>query len=105
MNNHERERRATMSGEQQRNEPEVVQPTAIAVPRQANAEPGDAAAAPRRSARILILEDQAWDAALAQRLLDNAGIDLVAIVVDTKAGFIEQLAAFAPDIILSDYHL
>jgi DNA-binding NtrC family response regulator len=104
-----------MSGEQQRNEPgivqsevgqsEVGQPEAITIPKQANAEPGGEADAARPSARILILEDQAWDAALAQRLLVSAGLDLVALVVDTKASFIEQLAAFGPDIILSDYHL
>jgi DNA-binding NtrC family response regulator len=60
---------------------------------------------PARRARILILEDAAWDAALAQRLLVSAGLNHVAVVVDTKASFIEQMAAFQPDIILSDYHL
>jgi DNA-binding NtrC family response regulator len=99
-----------MSGEQQRNEPETVQsevgqPEAITIPKQANAESGGEADSARRGARILILEDEAWDAALAQRLLVSAGIDLVALVVATKASFIEQLAAFGPDIILSDYHL
>jgi len=56
-------------------------------------------------ARILILEDEAWDASLAQRLLADAGLNFVAVVVDTKASFIEQMDAFRPDIILSDYHL
>jgi DNA-binding NtrC family response regulator len=94
-----------MSGEQQHNEPgtsqpEVGHPEAITVPKQANeADPVG------RPVRILILEDEAWDAALAQRHLVSAGIDLVAVVVDTEASFIEQLAAFRPDIILSDYHL
>jgi DNA-binding NtrC family response regulator len=93
-----------MSGEQQRNEPGTGQPEAITVPRQANAETrGEADSAGR--ARILILEDEAWDAALAQRLLVSAGLNLVAVVVDTKASFIEQMDAFRPDIILSDYHL
>ncbi len=99
-----------MSGEQQRNEPETgpaetSQAEAITVPKQANeqflAEPDSAG----RSARILILEDEAWDANLAQRLLVDAGLNLVAVVVDTKAAFIEQMAAFQPDIILSDYYL
>ncbi len=58
-----------------------------------------------RSARILILEDEAWDAELAQRLLTSAGLSLTAVVVDTRVAFVEQLAAFRPDIILSDYHL
>ena len=94
-----------MNGEQQPNEPETGQPEAISVPRQANdRSPGEADAA-GRSARILILEDEAWDANLAQRLLAEAGLNLVAVVVDTKASFIEQMATFQPDIILSDYYL
>lgn len=99
-----------MSGEQQRKEPGTGQPElhkreAITVPKQANAETGGEADSAGRSARILILEDEAWDAALAQRLLVSAGLNHVAVVVDTKASFIEQMAAFRPDIILSDYHL
>jgi len=94
-----------MSGEQQRNEPETGKPEAIAVPKQAvdqaRGEPDSAG----RSARILILEDEAWDAELAQRLLADAGLNFVAMVVDTRASFIEQISAFRPDIILSDYHL
>jgi DNA-binding NtrC family response regulator len=58
-----------------------------------------------RQARILILEDEAWDADLAQRLLASAGLILTAVVVDTRASFTEQLAAFRPDVILSDHHL
>jgi DNA-binding NtrC family response regulator len=60
---------------------------------------------PGRTARMLILEDEAWDATLAQRLLADAGIDLVAVVASTKGSFIEQLTAFGPDIILADYRL
>ena len=94
-----------MSGEQQRNEPGTGQPEAITVPKQANAETGGEADSAGLSARILILEDEDWDAALAQRLLVSAGLNFVAVVVDTKASFIEQMDAFRPDIILSDYHL
>jgi len=94
-----------MNGEQQRNEPETGQPETITVPRQANAETGGEADSAGRSARILILEDEAWDAELAQRLLTSAGLSLTAVVVDTRVAFVEQLAAFRPDIILSDYHL
>ena len=94
-----------MSEEHERNEPETGQPETITVPKQADAEPGGEADSAGRSARILILEDEAWDAALAQRLLVNAGLSIVAVVVDTKASFVEQMAAFRPDIILSDYHL
>jgi len=94
-----------MSEEHQRNEPETGQPETITVPKQANAETGGDADSAGRSVRILILEDEAWDAALAQRLLVSAGLSLTAVVVDTKASFVEQMAAFRPDIILSDYHL
>jgi len=94
-----------MSDELQRNEPETGQPEAVIVPKQANAQTGGETDSAGRSARILILEDEAWDAELAQRLLASAGLKLTAVVVDTKASFIEQLAAFQPDIILSDYHL
>ncbi len=94
-----------MSVEHQRNEPETGQPETITVPKQANAETGGQADSAGRSVHILILEDEAWDAELAQRLLVSAGLNLIAVVVDTKASFIEQMAAFRPDIILSDYHL
>jgi DNA-binding NtrC family response regulator len=93
-----------MSGEQQPSEPETGQPEEISVPEQANWSGGEADPA-GRSARILILEDETWDANLAQRLLVEAGLNLVAVVVDTKASFIEQMATFQPDIILSDYYL
>ena len=94
-----------MSGEQQPNGPETGQPEAISVPRQANDRSRGEADSAGRSARILILEDEAWDANLAQRLLVEAGLNLVAVVVETKASFIEQMATFQPDIILSDYYL
>jgi DNA-binding NtrC family response regulator len=99
-----------MSGEQRPNEPrtgrpKVGQPEANTVPKQANAEPGGEPGPAKRSARILILEDEAWDATVAQRLLVSAGIDVVAVVVDSKTSFIEQMVAFEPDIILADYHL
>ncbi len=94
-----------MSVEHQRNEPQTGQPETVTVPRQANAETRGGAHSAGRSVHILILEDEAWDAELAQRLLVSAGLNLIAVVVDTKASFIEQMAAFRPDIILSDYHL
>src|SRR5712691_13117497 len=94
-----------MSGEHQRDEPETGPPEPINVPRQADAETGGAADSAGRSARILILEDEAWDAELAQRLLTSAGLSLTAVVVDTKASFVERMAAFRPEVILSDYHL
>ena len=86
-------------------EPETGQPETITVPEQANAETAGEADSAGRRVRILILEDEAWDAELAQRLLRDAGLTFAAVVVDTRASFIEQMAAFRPDIILSDYHL
>jgi DNA-binding NtrC family response regulator len=94
-----------MSGEPHRDEHETGQPETATVPRQANAETGGEPDSAGRAARILILEDEAWDAELAQRLLAGAGLVFVAVVVDTKASFVEQLDAFRPEVILSDYHL
>ena len=94
-----------MSDERHHGEPETGQPDTMTVPRQANAETGGEADSAGPSKRILILEDEAWDAELAQRLLTDAGLAFAAIVVDTRASFVEQMAAFRPDIILSDYHL
>ena len=96
--------------EEPRNEPEsgqaeTGQPENITVPKQANAETAGLADSAGRRVRILILEDEAWDAELAQRLLRDAGLAFAAVVVDTRASFVEQMAAFRPDIILSDYHL
>ena len=104
-----------MSGEHQRDQPETGQPETgqpgtgqpgtVTVPAQANAVTGGEADSAGRHVRILILEDEAWDAELAQRLLASAGLSLTAVVVDTRASFAEQMAAFRPDVILSDYHL
>jgi DNA-binding NtrC family response regulator len=91
-----------MSDEHQ---PETGQQETITVPAQADAVTGGEADSAGRRARILILEDEAWDAELAQRLLTSAGLSFTAVVVDTRASFTEQLAAFLPDVILSDYHL
>jgi DNA-binding NtrC family response regulator len=93
------------TGQPETGQPETGQRETISVPAQANAVTAGQADAPGRHARILILEDEAWDAALAQRLLVGAGLELTAVVVDTKALFIEQLAVFRPEVILSDYHL
>jgi DNA-binding NtrC family response regulator len=94
-----------MSGEQRGDERGTGQPEAVIVPAQANVVTVGEADPAGRPARILILEDEAWDAALAQRLLVGAGLHLTAVVVDTRVSFVEQMAAFRPDIILSDYHL
>ena len=96
-----------MSGGHPRNEPGTGEPaTTIGPdPRQANTPPGEGAYPAGRKARILIVEDEPWDAELAQRLLTGAGLGFTAVVVATREPFVEQLAAFGPDVILSDYHL
>jgi CheY-like chemotaxis protein len=94
-----------MSGDLQRDEPETFQPeTTTGLPDEnavtvAEADPAG------RVVRILILEDEALGADLAQRLLVRAGLSFSVVVVDTKASFIEQLAAFRPEVILADYRL
>jgi DNA-binding NtrC family response regulator len=93
----------------ERNAPASGEPAAAAdlVPAQAKADAlaPDPVAAAGRKARILIVEDQAWDAELAERLLTSAGLGFTAVVVATRESFVDQLAAFRPDVILSDYHL
>lgn len=89
-----------MSGAREGSEPETT-----GGPGQATAAPGGKTDAARPAARILILEDDPWDAELAQRLLTGAGLDFTAVIVDTRTSFVEQLAAFGPDIILADYAL
>ncbi len=94
-----------MSEEPERSEPESGEPEATASPGQVNTEPGEGAESAGPEARILILEDEAWDAELAQRLLTDGGVSFTAVVVDTRESFVEQLAAFRPDLILSDFSL
>src|SRR5580704_17805085 len=83
-----------MSGDLQRDEPETFQPeTTTGLPDEnavtvAEADPAGPVV------RILILEDEALGADLAQRLLVRAGLNFSVVVVDTKASFIEQLADF-----------
>ena len=85
--------------------PEGSEPATTGRPGTAPSVPGEKAGAARPKARILILEDDPSDAELAQRLLTGAGLDLTAVIVDTRTSFVEQLTAFRPDIILSDFHL
>ena len=80
-------------------------PEAAASPAQPHTSAAGAADAMGRPARILILEDEAWDAERAQSLLTSAGLDFTCIVVATRALFVEKLDSFRPDVILSDYHL
>lgn len=80
-------------------------PGAAASPAQPGSSAAEQADVTGRPARILIVEDEAWDAELAQRLLTSAGLDFTSVVVATRAMFVQQMASFRPDVILSDYHL
>jgi DNA-binding NtrC family response regulator len=94
-----------MSSDLQREEPETFQPEETTGLREANAVTAGEADSAGRVVRILILEDEALGAELAQRLLVRAGLSFTAVVVGTRASFVGQLAAFRPEVILSDYCL
>jgi PAS domain S-box-containing protein len=57
------------------------------------------------SLRILILEDRATDADLAEYELAEAGIEFTSERVMTQNEFLKALEEFYPDLILSDYDL
>jgi PAS domain S-box-containing protein len=55
--------------------------------------------------RLLILEDNPYDAELMQENLRSAGISFKALHVESGAAFHEALLEFSPGLILSDYDL
>ena len=55
--------------------------------------------------RILHLEDTPTDAELAGMELKRAGLNFKKLDVDSKQAYIEALASFAPDIVISDHSL
>ncbi len=55
--------------------------------------------------RLLILEDNPYDAELMQENLRSAGISFKALHVESGAAFREALLGFSPGLILSDYDL
>lgn len=55
--------------------------------------------------RILILEDFEEDADLLQINLRRQGVLYESVVVDNRTDYVDQLAAFRPDIVLSDHLL
>lgn len=69
--------------------------------------PARAAAVPDGAApvRILIVEDYAPDAELAAHEIRRDGIPVETRVVETPGDFVAALAAFRPDLVLSDYRL
>ncbi len=54
---------------------------------------------------ILVLEDSPGDAELAERELRKSNLVFSSKRVETREDFLQQLADFAPDIILADYKL
>jgi len=55
--------------------------------------------------RILIVEDEEWDAELAQRILKDGGLQFTAAVVASRNDFSGHLMSFQPHVILSDFSL
>ena len=55
--------------------------------------------------RVLILEDVASDAELAEAALAHADVRFVTRRVATRTDFLQELTAFQPDIVLADYTL
>jgi signal transduction histidine kinase len=100
-----------MSGVQRGNEPGIADLDGNAGPRQAGPQEAGTprgertGSAPPSVLRILILEDNPNDADLEQRHLTRAGLDFTAVVADSRASFVQQLAAFRPEVILSDFSL
>ena len=58
-----------------------------------------------RQIQILILDDEASDAALVECELRKAGIDFRAKCVQDKRAFLQALDDSTPDLVLSDYSL
>jgi signal transduction histidine kinase len=55
--------------------------------------------------RVLMVEDNPLDAALAVRALHKDGFDVTADVVQDESGFIKALHTHPPEVVLADYYL
>ena len=55
--------------------------------------------------RVVVLEDNALDAELAERELTNGGLSIISLRVDDEDKYIEALNTFQPTLILSDSNL
>ncbi|MGA7218327.1 MAG: ATP-binding protein [Candidatus Sulfotelmatobacter sp.] len=62
-------------------------------------------AQPKVRLRVLLVEDNALDAALVLRALFKDGFDVVSHVVQDEEGFTEALHANSPEVVLADYNL
>ncbi len=61
--------------------------------------------APKKELKILLLEDEPFDAELVERTLRKASLHFIAERVATRQAFVEALDKAKPDIVLSDYKL
>lgn len=59
----------------------------------------------KKPLRILLLEDNAADAALISQELQRSGMRILAMQVDSAESFTAALNSFAPDVVLSDHSL
>jgi PleD family two-component response regulator len=58
-----------------------------------------------KSLRILLLEDNAADAAVISHELKQSGMTILVTEVDSAESFTAALKSFAPDVVLSDHSL
>ena len=59
----------------------------------------------RMSLRILLLEDDASDAELAERTLRRSGLDFTLCRTATRESFVQALDEYDPDIVLMDFQV
>jgi DNA-binding NarL/FixJ family response regulator len=64
-----------------------------------------APSATKKPLRILLLEDNAADAALISHELQRSGMRILLAQVDSAESFAAALKSFAPDVVLSDHSL
>jgi DNA-binding NarL/FixJ family response regulator len=64
-----------------------------------------APSATKKPLRILLLEDNAADAALISHELQQSGMRILVTQVDSAESFATALKSFAPDVVLSDHSL
>ena len=64
-----------------------------------------APSATKKPLRILLLEDNAADAALISHELQQSGMRILVTQVDSAESFTAALKSFAPDVVLSDHSL
>ncbi|MES9979896.1 MAG: response regulator, partial [Candidatus Thiodiazotropha sp. 6PLUC5] len=57
------------------------------------------------SIKILMLEDNPFDAELIERILHKSGLIFEIKRIETEVLFLQSLITFQPDLILSDYNL